>query len=184
MGEGTRLEREVELNATPEQVWETISSGPGMSVWFRTRCGTASFGKGWDLYLHNLVEYFNHFSGLPVVNIVTAVPTDLSGDEVWARFDRALGVDDEVAVGDPGSARTRGSGAGARRRRCARAACSRCSHRERFPPVPGTRGGWARDGAHRALLLRRRRRPRGGDPSVAVLARTAVLAMTSTGGRR
>jgi uncharacterized protein YndB with AHSA1/START domain len=175
MGEGRRLEREVALNATPEQVWETISSGPGMSIWFvphemrdgeaeadfgdgntqggqvleweqgrRVVYGAAgaesaeqagfalefvvegrdkgstvlrlvqsgmfdgddweseyeNFGKGWDLYLHNLAEYFNHFAGLPVVNIVTAIATELGGDEVWARFDRALGVDAVVAVGD------------------------------------------------------------------------------------
>lgn len=42
MGEGRRLEREVALNATPEQVWETVSSGPDCpSGSCRTRCATA-----------------------------------------------------------------------------------------------------------------------------------------------
>lgn len=29
-----RLETEIELDATPEQVWESVSTGPGMSTWF------------------------------------------------------------------------------------------------------------------------------------------------------
>jgi uncharacterized protein YndB with AHSA1/START domain len=34
MTEGRRLEKILEFNATPEQVWEAVSTGPGFSVWF------------------------------------------------------------------------------------------------------------------------------------------------------
>ncbi|MQA08596.1 MAG: SRPBCC domain-containing protein [Pseudonocardiaceae bacterium] len=34
MTERWRLEKEVELRATPEQVWEAVSTAPGMSTWF------------------------------------------------------------------------------------------------------------------------------------------------------
>ncbi|GAB3400211.1 SRPBCC family protein [Flindersiella endophytica] len=34
MTEGRRLEKVLEFNATPEQVWEAVSTGPGFAVWF------------------------------------------------------------------------------------------------------------------------------------------------------
>ncbi|HTF46564.1 MAG TPA: SRPBCC domain-containing protein [Pseudonocardia sp.] len=34
MAEGRRVAKEIELDATPEQVWGAISTGPGFSVWF------------------------------------------------------------------------------------------------------------------------------------------------------
>jgi uncharacterized protein YndB with AHSA1/START domain len=177
MGEGRRLEKEVVVNATPDQVWEAISTGPGISAWFvpheidpetgeagadfgggNTQGGRVlawepgkrlvfggpeseseeradfslefliegreggatvlrlvqsgffegddweaefeNFSTGWDLYFHNLAEYFNHFAGLPVVNVVTSSFTSLDGDAVWARFHRELGLHPSTAVGD------------------------------------------------------------------------------------
>lgn len=52
-----RLELHVELDATPEQVWEAISTGPGISAWFvphqvEPREGgavAAQFGSGFDV---------------------------------------------------------------------------------------------------------------------------------------
>jgi uncharacterized protein YndB with AHSA1/START domain len=51
-----RLEKRVELDATPEQVWEAIATGPGISAWFvphevEPRAGGAvaqHFGSGFD----------------------------------------------------------------------------------------------------------------------------------------
>lgn len=34
MSEGRRLEKEVVLSATPEEVWEAIATGPGITAWF------------------------------------------------------------------------------------------------------------------------------------------------------
>lgn len=169
MSEERRLEKEVVLDATPEQVWEAISTGPGISTWFvphevgadgemradfgsgNTQAGRVLawepgkrvvyggpdeepapalefliegregggtvlrlvqsgftgedweaeyHSKGWDLFLHNLAQYFEHFAGLPVVNVLVMGFTELDRDTVWARFHRALGVDAGVAVGD------------------------------------------------------------------------------------
>lgn len=52
-----RLEKHLELDATPEQVWEAISTGPGISAWFvphQVEPGvggamTAQFGPGFDV---------------------------------------------------------------------------------------------------------------------------------------
>jgi uncharacterized protein YndB with AHSA1/START domain len=51
-----RLEKRIELDATPEQVWEAIATGPGISAWFvphevEPREGgtvSAQFGGGFD----------------------------------------------------------------------------------------------------------------------------------------
>lgn len=52
-----RMEKRVELDATPEQVWEAIATGPGISSWFvphevEPRAGgaiTQRFGAGFDV---------------------------------------------------------------------------------------------------------------------------------------
>lgn len=169
MSEERRLEKEVVLNATPEQVWEAVATGPGISTWFVPHevdedgemladfgSGNTSSGrvlaiepgrrvvyggseespdeaieflvggreggstvlrlihsgyagedwqaeyhsKGWDGFLHNLVQYFDHFAGLPVVNVVTMNFTDQGYEQVWAALRKALGVDRAVARGD------------------------------------------------------------------------------------
>jgi uncharacterized protein YndB with AHSA1/START domain len=172
MSDGRRLEKEIKLNATPEQVWEVISTGPGMSAWFvpheiepgeggRTQADFGSgnisdgsvlawepgrrvvygggdgspavlefliegrdggstvlrfvqsgfdgddweseyenFSEGWDLFFHNMSQYFDHFAGRPVSNVAVLNFTELDREAVWARLNRALGVPDGVAVGD------------------------------------------------------------------------------------
>jgi uncharacterized protein YndB with AHSA1/START domain len=53
---GRELTRRIELDATPEQVWEAIATGPGISAWFvphevQERAGgavSARFGGGFD----------------------------------------------------------------------------------------------------------------------------------------
>jgi uncharacterized protein YndB with AHSA1/START domain len=164
--EHRRLAKEIELAATPEQVWQAISTPEGMSVWFvphehtdgqieadfgggNTQAGQVlesepgsrvvygapgpdgeppmtleflvegkdggttvlrlvqsgffgggdweaeydGFGKGWDVFLHNLAEYFRRFPGLPVANVVATGFTTLPGETVWATLIARLGAD-------------------------------------------------------------------------------------------
>lgn len=178
MDERRRLTKEIELAATPEQVWQAISTPEGMSIWFvphehtgseidteidteidadfdadfgagNTQAGQVlesepgrrvvygapgpdgeppmtleflveakeggttvlrlvqsgffggddweaeydGFGKGWDMFLHNLAEYFRHFPGLPVTPVVATGFTDRPGDAVWAELLARLGAD-------------------------------------------------------------------------------------------
>ncbi|PRY35716.1 SRPBCC family protein [Umezawaea tangerina] len=164
MDERRDLAKEVELTATPEQVWRAISTPEGMSVWFvpheqvdgdveadfgggNTESGRAlevepgrrvvygapgpdgvppmtmeflvegkeggttvlrlvqsgffgddweaeydGFGRGWDMFLHNLVEYFRHFAGLPVANVVAFAFTTRPGGAVWEDLVARLGA--------------------------------------------------------------------------------------------
>lgn len=166
MGERRRLAKEIELAATPEQVWQAISTPEGMSIWFvphehmddeigadfgggNTQAGRVlesepgrrvvygapgpageppmtleflvegreggttalrlvqsgffdgddweaeydGFGRGWDMFLHNLAEYYRHFPGLPVATVVATGFTDRPGDRVWADLLTRLGAD-------------------------------------------------------------------------------------------
>lgn len=172
MDERRRLEKEIELAADPEQVWQAVSTPEGMSIWFvpheRTgeeieadfggdnteaagqvlewepgrrvvygapgpggepsmtleflvegrEGGTTvlrlvqsglfggddweaeydGFGRGWDMFFHNLAEYFRHFPGLPVANVVATGLTDRPGEAVWADLIARLGA--EPALGE------------------------------------------------------------------------------------
>ncbi|MGA6167180.1 SRPBCC family protein [Amycolatopsis magusensis] len=170
MSEERRLYKEISFEATPEQVWAAISSGPGMSIWFvphemgpegegeadfgggntqagrvlareegrrivygdtdspaalefvvegRDNGGTVlrftqsgffdgddwageyeSFDRGWNLFFHNLAQYFRYFAGLPATTLVTGSTTSLGPDAIWAKLSAALGVDPEVRLGD------------------------------------------------------------------------------------
>lgn len=51
MSERRKIEKEIRLEATPEEVWELISTGPGLSAWFVPHEiddaeGSADFGGG------------------------------------------------------------------------------------------------------------------------------------------
>jgi uncharacterized protein YndB with AHSA1/START domain len=164
--ERRRLAKEVELAATPDQVWQAIATPEGMSIWFvphehtgaeieadfgggNTQAGQVlaweqgrrvvygapgpdgetpmtleflvegresgstvlrlvqsgvfdgddweaeydGFGRGWDMFFHNLAEYFRYFPGLPVANVVATGFTDLPGDRLWAELTARLGAD-------------------------------------------------------------------------------------------
>jgi hypothetical protein len=56
--------------------------------------------KGWDLFFHNLSEYFDHFAGRPVANALAMSFTNLNREAVWDTFHAALGVDTAVREGD------------------------------------------------------------------------------------
>lgn len=165
MDERRRLAKEVELAATPDQVWQAISTPEGMSLWFvphehtgedveadfgggNTQAGLVlelepgrrvvygapgpdgeapmsieflveghdggtttlrlvqsgffgddweaeydGFGRGWDMFLHNLAEYFRHFPGLPVAGVVATAFTTRPAAAVWADLVARLGAD-------------------------------------------------------------------------------------------
>ena len=165
MEERRSLAKEVQLAATPDEVWRAISTPEGMSLWFvpheqvdgeveadfgggNTQAGLVlerepgrrvvygapgpdgvppmaieflvegkengttvlrlvqsgffgddweaeydGFGRGWDVFLHNLAEYFRHFAGLPVVGVVAFGFTDRPGAEVRADLVARLGAD-------------------------------------------------------------------------------------------
>lgn len=172
------LRKEIELDATPEQVWEAIATGPGIATWFvphtveqreggrmsadfgggyddtgrvtawdpvrrfasgaltppedgkpdyafeflveaRDGGGTVlrfvqsgfldgaewddeygSYDAGWGLFLFNLQQYFAHFAGLPVANVVTMAWADGGASTLWPVLLRGLGLDERPAVGD------------------------------------------------------------------------------------
>jgi uncharacterized protein YndB with AHSA1/START domain len=163
--ERRRLAKEVELAATPDEVWQAISTPEGMSLWFvpheqadgeveadfgggNTQAGLVlerepgrrvvygapgpdgvppmsiefliegkddgttvlrlvqsgffgddweaeydGFGRGWDMFLHNLTEYFRHFAGRPAVGVVAFAFTTRPTAEVRADLIARLGAD-------------------------------------------------------------------------------------------
>ncbi|PPK71353.1 SRPBCC domain-containing protein [Actinokineospora auranticolor] len=165
------LAKRIELAATPEQVWQAVSTPDGLSLWFvphenaggeiegdfgggnsqagqtlelepgrrvvfgapgpdgvppmtfeflvEGRAGTTElrliqngffgddwetefdgFGRGWDMFLHNLAEYFRHFPGLPVTNVVATAFTARPGGEVWTDLTTRLGADPALSLDD------------------------------------------------------------------------------------
>lgn len=156
------IRKEVELAATPEQVWEAITTRQGMAGWFadmdpmpeafqtawdppgrlrielppaengatqafeyvvealsggRTRLrfvhsgflghdweGEFDFGEltahGWDMYLHTLAEYLEHFGGLPVAYVGVDAPPGTATDRAWPQLLAALGLEPSVTQGD------------------------------------------------------------------------------------
>ncbi|HEY0359189.1 MAG TPA: SRPBCC domain-containing protein [Mycobacteriales bacterium] len=161
MGREFELRKEVVLAATPEQVWEAIATGPGLTAWFmpmdldpdsamvtawepgkrlrvqtpaaedgaaqafeylieaRDGAGTtlrfvhsgslgddggdafeSMTGAGWDMYLHTLAQYFEHFAGRPATYVETEAPPSSAHAGAWAVLLGALGLSGSVAPGD------------------------------------------------------------------------------------
>ena len=167
------LRKEITLDATPEQVWEAIATGPGIDGWFMGRnqvepreggrssmtiggqteesvvttwepprrfafrTGTPegfmafewlvegrgdgttvlrlvqsgmlgddweteydALGKGWDMYLHQLAQYLDHFRGRPVAPVLAMQPGAGDADHVWSVLSGALGLDHPATEGD------------------------------------------------------------------------------------
>lgn len=170
--QGKRIEKWIELDATPEEVWDAVATGQGMACWFVPHefhppeggVGgrvVSDFGSGnvseatilewepgrryasqadgatdvvdflvegrdgggavlrvihsgivgedweaeyhshgWDGFLENLRRYYDHFRGLPPANVSVIAFSNLDKVGIWERFDRALGIERPVAVGD------------------------------------------------------------------------------------
>ena len=169
------LRKEITLQATPEQVWEAIATGPGIDAWFMGRNqvepregggtamtigghteegvvtawepgrrfahqggepGSAGFmafewliegrddgtcvlrlvqsgilgddweteydalGKGWDMYLHQLVQYLAFFRGRTATPVTVMLPGAGDPGEVWPRLHDGLGLEGPPAEGD------------------------------------------------------------------------------------
>jgi uncharacterized protein YndB with AHSA1/START domain len=152
------LRKEIALEATPEQVWEAISTGPGLTAWFmpmsldpdsgmvtawepgrrlairtppaedgsmqafeyvieaRDRGSTvlrfvhsgfagddwsdeyeAMTSKGWDMYLHTLAQYFEHFAGRSARYVGAEGPPASAEPGAWPAL---LGLNRPVSRGD------------------------------------------------------------------------------------
>jgi uncharacterized protein YndB with AHSA1/START domain len=168
------LRKEITLDATPEQVWEAIASGPGIDAWFMGRnqvepreggrtaltiAGHTEEGevtawepprrfayrggdpdgafmafewlvqgrddgtcvlrlvqsgvlgddweseydaltKGWDMYLHQLAQYLEHFRGRPVAPVMVMLPGAGDADHVWSVLSTGLGLAGPATEGD------------------------------------------------------------------------------------
>lgn len=67
-------------------------------------------GHGWDMYLHTLAEYLRHFAGRRATYVTADAPPSSAGPETWPRLLQALGLGEDVAVGDTVSAQVDGVG--------------------------------------------------------------------------
>lgn len=170
--QGKRIEKQIELDATPEEVWNAVTTRQGTALWFVPHefhppeggvgaCVVSDFGSGntseatvlewedgkrysaqadgqteiveyivegrdgggavlrlihsgiqgedweaeyhshgWDGFLRNLQRYYEHFRGRPPANVSVIAFSALDKDGIWERFDRALGIQRPVEVGD------------------------------------------------------------------------------------
>jgi hypothetical protein len=57
-------------------------------------------GHGWDMYLRTLGEYMKHFASRPATYVAADAPPSSVPAERWPTLLRALGIADDVAVGD------------------------------------------------------------------------------------
>jgi len=118
---------EIEVPGTPEQVWQAIATGPGISSWFvpaqveeqdgKPVAVTLQFGPGmlsrsvdWDGQLTGAEEgwpgigrilqlYLAHFRGLHGTSMQFMTPVPGTPADAWAALTHASGVHD-VTVGD------------------------------------------------------------------------------------
>lgn len=59
-----------------------------------------STAHGWDMYLHTLAEYLEHFGGLPVAYVGVDAPPGTATDRAWPQLLAALGLEPSVTQGD------------------------------------------------------------------------------------
>jgi hypothetical protein len=106
------LHKEIELDATPEQVWEAIATGPGIDSWFMDRnqvepCQGGweteyeAMKEGWDMYLHALAQYLTHFLGRAATVVSAVRPQAAAREHAWAVLRSELGLTGTVTEGDP-----------------------------------------------------------------------------------
>lgn len=171
-----QIAKEFEFDATPEQVWDAIATGPGIDAWFMghsevepkeggdvtftlgdfTTVGTVTaweprkrfsyrsadlpdgsfmafdymiegrdggstvlrmvqsgvldqtswegeydaLEKGWNLYLHTIGEYLEHFDGRPVRTVDAGGAQADDEDKAWAVLTGGLGLTDAPVPGD------------------------------------------------------------------------------------
>jgi uncharacterized protein YndB with AHSA1/START domain len=59
-----------------------------------------AFGKGWDMYLHQLAQYLAFFRGRPVVPVTVMLPGAGDADHVWPVLRAGLGLGGPATEGD------------------------------------------------------------------------------------
>ncbi len=145
------VHKDVPLDASPEEVWDAIATGPGLATWFmpmeldpdsgmvvawepgkrlavrtppsehgsseafeyliEARDGGSTVlrfahtlvgddwsdeyvsmaGRGWDMYLYTLAEYFAHFRGRPATYVEAEAPPSSAAQEKWSLLLDAVG---------------------------------------------------------------------------------------------
>ena len=56
--------------------------------------------KGWDMYLHQLGQYLEHFRGRPVTPVTLMHPGAGDADQTWSALTAGLGLEGPAAEGD------------------------------------------------------------------------------------
>ena len=84
-------------------------AGPGQTVLRFTHSGFTGdgwnedfeeiTGSGWDMYLHTMGQYFEHFAGLPAHYVEAEAPAASADDTFWSRLLAALGLPDGAKEG-------------------------------------------------------------------------------------
>jgi hypothetical protein len=85
------------------------SAGPGRSVLRFAHSGFTGddwsedyeeiTGYGWDMYLHTLSQYFEHFAGLPAHYVEAEAPEASADETLWPRLLTAMGLPDGAKEG-------------------------------------------------------------------------------------
>ncbi|HEY6423341.1 MAG TPA: SRPBCC domain-containing protein [Pseudonocardiaceae bacterium] len=55
---------------------------------------------GWDMYLHTLAQYLQHFPGQAATYVEADAPASSAADDGWAQLAPALGLNDPLATGN------------------------------------------------------------------------------------
>jgi hypothetical protein len=124
-----RIETSVEIEATPEEVWEALTIGDKLDGWWigapnevEPRLGgtvrqtfggevSESLGDDWEseyealaegdpMYIHQLAEYVRFFRGRPVAIVEHFQPDITDRQAAMAILRGAIGLGDAVALGD------------------------------------------------------------------------------------
>jgi hypothetical protein len=85
MGRDFEVRRAVELDATPEEIWEGEYD---------------AMTKGGELFFRTLVECLTHFAGRTATPIIAFGPPVTDRERAWSVLHGALGLTDAVAAGD------------------------------------------------------------------------------------
>jgi uncharacterized protein YndB with AHSA1/START domain len=61
----------------------------------------SSASSGWDMYLHTLAQYLEHFPARPATYVEVEAPQSSADESAWPVLLRAVGVSENVTAGDP-----------------------------------------------------------------------------------
>ena len=176
MNDDRRMELEIEVPGTPEEVWEAIATGPGITSWLHPteveerEGGELSFDMGGDMQftgraaLDVLRAYLTHFPRRRGSWMRAFGQGEGSLDEVWSELTAALGVDGSAA-GEPVTVGEGPSLTGVVEREAGARTCATCSSASRTPGRAWPRSGCSASAASWPCRPPVRRRGRRSWPS-------------------